>query len=92
MTDSLRDQYASSPLYGGNAPFVEALYESFLLDPESVGLEWREYFTRLKAGAGNEIPHGPIIAELPAAGEGDAVRGLHGQPRGERASRAPFRA
>ena len=64
MTDSLRDQYASSPLYGGNAPFVEALYESFLLDPESVGAEWREYFTRLRAGAGSEIPHGPIIAEL----------------------------
>jgi 2-oxoglutarate dehydrogenase E1 component len=64
MTDSLRDQYTSSPLYGGNAPFVEALYESFLLDPESVGPEWREYFTRLRAGAGNETPHGPIIAEL----------------------------
>jgi 2-oxoglutarate dehydrogenase E1 component len=64
MTDSLRDQYASSPLYGGNAPFVEALYESFLLDPQSVGPEWREYFTRLRAGVGTETPHGPIVAEL----------------------------
>ena len=64
MNDSLRDQYASTPLFGGNAPFVEALYESFLLDPSSVSPEWREYFARLQAGAAGETPHGPILAEL----------------------------
>jgi 2-oxoglutarate dehydrogenase E1 component len=62
MTDSLREQYASTPLYGGNASFVEALYESFVRDPGSVSPEWREYFARL--GAGGETLHGPILAEL----------------------------
>ena len=62
MTDSLREQYASTLLYGGNASFVEGLYESFVRDPGSVSPEWREYFARL--GAGGETPHGPILAEL----------------------------
>jgi 2-oxoglutarate dehydrogenase E1 component len=35
-----------------------------LLDPASVSPEWREYFTRLKAGEASETPHGPIIAEI----------------------------
>jgi len=66
MTESLREQYASTPLFGGNASFVEALYESFLADPDSVPAEWREYFTRLRAGAQDETPHGPVIAQLKA--------------------------
>ena len=66
MTDSLREQNASTPLYGGNASFVETLYESFLADPDSVPAEWREYFTRIGAGAEGEIAHRPIIAELRA--------------------------
>jgi 2-oxoglutarate dehydrogenase E1 component len=64
MTESLREQNASTPLYGGNATFVEALYESFLRDPDSVPPEWRDYFARLSAGAQGEAPHGPIVAEL----------------------------
>ena len=34
----------SSPLFGGNNVFVEALYEDYLRDPGSVPAEWREYF------------------------------------------------
>jgi 2-oxoglutarate dehydrogenase E1 component len=34
----------SSPLFGGNAAFIEELYESFLSDPESVSDNWRQYF------------------------------------------------
>ena len=36
MSNSLKDQYASTPLFGGNATAVEALYEEYLGDPESV--------------------------------------------------------
>ena len=34
----------SSYLFGGNAPYVEELYESYLLDPTSVAKQWRDYF------------------------------------------------
>ena len=33
MAPSLRELLASTPLSGGNAPYVEALYEEFLSDP-----------------------------------------------------------
>ena len=44
MAPSLRELLASTPLSGGNAPYVEALYEQFLADPQSVEAAWRDYF------------------------------------------------
>jgi 2-oxoglutarate dehydrogenase E1 component len=37
----------SSMLFGANAPFVEELYEQYLVDPNSVPKEWRGYFDSL---------------------------------------------
>jgi 2-oxoglutarate dehydrogenase E1 component len=37
----------SSLLFGTNAPFVEELYEQYLVDPNSVPREWRSYFDAL---------------------------------------------
>jgi 2-oxoglutarate dehydrogenase E1 component len=51
---------ASTPLYGGNAAFIEDLYERYLQDPESVALAWRERFDALHREAANEVPHGPV--------------------------------
>ncbi len=52
-----------TPLYGGNAAFLDALYEQYLLDPASVGERWRKYFAQL-ASAGAERAHGPIRADI----------------------------
>jgi len=49
MSQSLQARYAWSPLFGGNAPYVEDLYEAFLLDPASVSANWREFFDRFGA-------------------------------------------
>jgi 2-oxoglutarate dehydrogenase E1 component len=38
----------NSYLFGSNAPFIEALYESYLRDPESVEPRWRGYFDELQ--------------------------------------------
>ncbi|MCC6203181.1 MAG: 2-oxoglutarate dehydrogenase E1 component, partial [Gammaproteobacteria bacterium] len=38
----------SSCLYSGNAAFLEELYERYLADPASVGIEWRTYFDQLR--------------------------------------------
>jgi 2-oxoglutarate dehydrogenase E1 component len=52
----------SSLLFGANAPFVEELYEQYLVDPDSVPKEWRSYFDALQPapGGAHDVAHGPI--------------------------------
>lgn len=64
MSQSLADQLASTALSGGNAGFIEDLYEQYLRDPSSLDPAWREYFARFQ-GRG-EIAHGPIRERLMA--------------------------
>jgi 2-oxoglutarate dehydrogenase E1 component len=63
MSNSLKDQYASSPLYGSNAPAVEAIYEQYIRNPDSVAEGWRRYFRTLGDGHA-EVAHGPIRQRL----------------------------
>lgn len=60
MTDSLQSRYESSPFFGGNAPYIEQLYEAFLEDPDAVEPAWREHFERISNGRAGEVAHGPI--------------------------------
>src|SRR6201982_521967 len=48
-----------TPLYGGNAEFLDALYEQYLRDPGSVEERWRSYFAQL-GGAGRERAPAPL--------------------------------
>ncbi|MFN8509554.1 MAG: 2-oxoglutarate dehydrogenase E1 component [Deinococcaceae bacterium] len=51
----------STMMYGGNASFIEALYEQYLKDPQSVSQDWKSYFDQLRnSGPGADIPHTPI--------------------------------
>ncbi len=50
----------STALYGGNAAFIEDLYERYLQDPESIPLTWRGHFDAMHQEAANEVPHGPV--------------------------------
>jgi 2-oxoglutarate dehydrogenase E1 component len=63
MSQSLADQLATTALSGGNAGFIEDLYEQFLRDPGGVDPAWREYFKGL-TGSGGDIAHGPIRERL----------------------------
>ena len=78
MSFNLSDWFASTPLSGGNAAFVEDLYERFLTDPESVPPEWRSYFrafTTPQDDGARDVPHGPVLAEFAArAGRASARR------------------
>ena len=65
MSKSLQDRYATSPLFAGNAPYVEGLYEQYLEDPASVDPELRRWFDGFAAG-GAETPRGPVERELAA--------------------------
>ena len=55
---------ASTPLSGGNAAYVEDLFEQYLSDPACVSGAWRDYFRTLTAGAPREVAHGAIRESL----------------------------
>ena len=63
MSNSLKEQLASTPLFGGNATAVESLYEQYLLQPDSVPRGWREYFEAM-GDSGSEIAHSAIREQL----------------------------
>lgn len=58
---------SNSYLFGGNAPYVEEMYENYLADPTSVPDTWRAYFDALQnvpAADGTDsrdVPHMPVI-------------------------------
>ena len=64
MSD-LQALLSSTPLAAGNASYVEALYERFLADPQSVDARWRDYFGNM-GGLGSDVAHGPVVEELTA--------------------------
>ncbi|MEW6464347.1 MAG: 2-oxoglutarate dehydrogenase E1 component [Pseudomonadota bacterium] len=54
-------------LFGGNAPYVEEMYENYLANPGSVSDSWREYFDALQhvpavdGSDARDVPHLPVI-------------------------------
>ena len=54
--------WASSHIAGGNAEYVDALYEAYLQDPNGIPPEWRDYFDQLPRVATettsiHDVPH-----------------------------------
>src|SRR6202048_1505837 len=76
MSQSLAEQLATTALSGGNAGFIEDLYEQFLRDPSAVDPTWAAYFKGLQGGPGREVAPPPsrerLLARLqvPAARSG----------------------
>ena len=54
-------------LFGGNAPYVEEMYENYLANPGSVPDTWREYFDALQhvpavdGSNAKDVPHLPVV-------------------------------
>ncbi|MDA0993494.1 MAG: 2-oxoglutarate dehydrogenase E1 component [Proteobacteria bacterium] len=87
MSNSLKDQYATSPLYGSNAAAVEALYEQFIADPDVVPEGWRRYFRSL-GGDQTEVLHSPIREKLLESARASRKNGvvMAGKPTGSAAA------
>ncbi|WP_439587622.1 2-oxoglutarate dehydrogenase E1 component [Hydrogenophaga sp.] len=57
----------NSYLFGGNAPYVEEMYENYLENPGSVPDNWRGYFDALQhvpavdGSDARDVPHQPVI-------------------------------
>jgi hypothetical protein len=64
----MRQFQVNSYLFGGNAPYVEELYERYLDNPGSVPERWRAYFDQMQlvpAADGKsstpDVAHAPIV-------------------------------
>jgi 2-oxoglutarate dehydrogenase E1 component len=64
----MMQQYRSnSYLFGGNAPYVEELYEAYLENPGSVPDNWRTYFDNLQhvpavdGSESRDVAHAPVV-------------------------------
>lgn len=74
-------------LFGGNAPYVEEMYENYLANPGSVPDNWREYFDALQnvpavdGSNAKDVPHLPVVNAF-------AERAKQGQTRVVQASGA----
>ncbi|WP_374663111.1 2-oxoglutarate dehydrogenase E1 component [Ramlibacter sp.] len=57
----------NSYLFGGNAPYVEEMYENYLANPGSVPDIWRDYFDALQhvpavdGSNAKDVPHLPVV-------------------------------
>jgi 2-oxoglutarate dehydrogenase E1 component len=80
VSKMMQQQTANSYLFGGNAPYVEELYEAYLDNPGSVPDNWRSYFDSMQnvpAVDGSNKPdvaHASVIASF-------AERAKHGPIR-----------
>src|SRR3954452_16329996 len=58
---------SNSYLFGGNAPYVEEMYENYLANPGSVPDTWRQYFDALQhvpavdGSNAKDVPHLPVV-------------------------------
>ena len=58
---------ANTYLFGGNAPYVEEMYENYLANPGGVPDNWRDYFDALQhvpavdGSNAKDVPHLPVI-------------------------------
>ena len=67
-TTSVYQAYSGNTyLFGGNAPYVEEMYENYLANPGSVPDSWRQYFDALQhvpavdGTQARDVPHMPVI-------------------------------
>ncbi len=63
----MQQHRANSYLFGGNAPYVEELYEAYLENPGSVPDTWRTYFDNLQhvpavdGSDSRDVAHAPVV-------------------------------
>ncbi|MFT7115033.1 MAG: 2-oxoglutarate dehydrogenase E1 component [Rhodoferax sp.] len=67
-TNSIFNAYqANTHLFGGNAPYIEEMYENYLANPASVTDAWRGYFDALQhvpavdGSNSRDVAHQPVI-------------------------------
>jgi 2-oxoglutarate dehydrogenase E1 component len=63
----MQQHRSNSYLFGGNAPYVEEMYEAYLDNPASVADSWRTYFDALQhvpatdGSDARDVAHAPVV-------------------------------
>jgi len=60
MAAQMKEFLGTSYLFGGNAPFIEELYEAWLENPGSVAPEWRRWFDQIQQPGNRDVVHQPV--------------------------------
>ena len=63
MSKSIEERLRESFKYGGNSEFLETLYEEYLIDPENIKPEWKNYFDSIQNGK-NDVSHKSITKQF----------------------------
>src|SRR3954462_6571273 len=84
MASVMRQFLDNSYLFGGNAPFIEDLYEKYLANPQSVPDEWRDYFDKM------QVLPGSVTKDVARAPVGQSFAG-RGRPGGRGGGAPPSR-
>ncbi len=76
----MMQQYSSnSYLFGGNAPYVEEMYEQYLDNPGAVPDNWRAYFDALQhvpavdGSDKRDVPHAPVVESFAQRAKANAL-------------------
>ncbi len=74
----MKESLGSSYLFGGNAPFIEDLYETYLDNPEAVTPQWRRYFDQiqLSPGGARDVAHAPVVESFAQRAKANSFRAL----------------
>lgn len=69
----MQRMWDSAHIDGGNAAYVEELYECYLRDPNGVPEPWRDYFDKLPPvnGSGSDVSHAKIRAQFQQLARGN---------------------
>jgi 2-oxoglutarate dehydrogenase E1 component len=76
----MQQSTANSYLFGGNAPYVEELYESYLDNPGSVPENWRKYFDAMQhvpavdGSTKPDVGHASVIASFAERAKAGPIR------------------
>jgi len=76
----MQQQTSNSYLFGGNAPYVEELYEAYLENPGSVPDNWRQYFDAMQnvpavdGSAKPDVVHSSVIASFAERAKAGPIR------------------
>ena len=76
----MQQSTANSYLFGGNAPYVEELYESYLDNPGSVPDNWRSYFDAMQhvpavdGSSKPDVAHASVIASFAERAKAGPIR------------------
>jgi 2-oxoglutarate dehydrogenase E1 component len=76
----MQEHRSNSYLFGGNAPYVEEMYEAYLDNPGSVPDNWRDYFDALQhvpavdGSDARDVAHAPVIESFAQRAKANAFQ------------------